>query len=143
VQLAPARYGACALRNNGEVTCWGTTGSQNAPLPTKVVGLSDAVEVRMGYDVGCARRVSGSVVCWGKNDKGGLGLDGLASGAVVKVPGTNVVGLESAIGITAGWNFGCAALTPSGVSCWGTNFHGTLGNGTLVQSTTAVAVLGL
>jgi alpha-tubulin suppressor-like RCC1 family protein len=69
---------ACAVRDDGHVLCWGpqwlTLHAQSvsgglAELP----GVSDAVDVTLGYRHGCLLRKSGRVACWGDNELGQLG----------------------------------------------------------------------
>jgi hypothetical protein len=45
--------------------------------------------------------------------------------------------------VSAGYDFSCAALTDGTAKCWGYNGHGELGDGTLNNRSTAVAVSGL
>ena len=65
--MAVAAGGAqtCALRQTGEVVCWGTTGgikSKSPPLsPVSVKGIDDAVAIAVG-DSHAARPPDGQVV---------------------------------------------------------------------------------
>lgn len=58
----------CVLGSAGRVACARRGGSDFAVVP----GLTDAVLVRSGTDLGCALRRDGRVVCWGRNAGGML-----------------------------------------------------------------------
>jgi alpha-tubulin suppressor-like RCC1 family protein len=60
---------------------------------------------------------------------------GLTVKAVVKLPGATKV--------AAGGNFTCALLSTESVSCWGSNTHGQVGDGTTSTRITPVGVAGL
>jgi alpha-tubulin suppressor-like RCC1 family protein len=80
---------ACAVDESGQVWCWGNAEYlplhvEEAPdddglvrVPSRVLGLDDAIDVEAGAYSTCARRRSGQVVCWGLNTHGQLG-DGTA-----------------------------------------------------------------
>ncbi len=82
----------------------------------------------------------GGVVCWGSSyfSTPTLGsASPLNSIAPVPVPGlTGVVALAAGIGFT------CALTSAGGVSCWGYNYSGELGDGSFVDRATPVAVNG-
>lgn len=75
------QHTACAI-DSGFVYCWGRTlsgqGGVNATdieKPTKVDGLSDAVQIVTQNDTTCAVTKSGKLYCWGDNSNGQLTLD--------------------------------------------------------------------
>ncbi len=78
--------------------------------------------------------------CWGRNDYGQLG-DGTGDSHFTPV---NVTGLSSGvIAIVAGGSHTCAITYSSGLKCWGMNWDGQLGDGTIKDRYTPVNVHGL
>jgi alpha-tubulin suppressor-like RCC1 family protein len=51
--------------------------------------------------------------------------------------------VANAVDLSVGFASACALLADSTVRCWGANAYGQLGDGTFVDRTTAVTVLGL
>ena len=80
--------------------------------------------------------------CWGYNHYGQLG-NGTDDELVDAGCGErSVVGVEGDRGL-GGRLHSCALLANGTAKCWGDNMHGELGNGTLTDSSTPVAVSGL
>ena len=142
----------CAVHATGEVSCWGddTSGelgngatANSEPLPVKVVGLDDAVDVTAGHWHTCALRSSGEVSCWGRNSDGQLGNDDMGIDSYVPVP---VTGISDAVSVSANGEHTCAVHATGEVSCWGDNWQGELGNGESgsgAQSAVPVRVSGV
>jgi alpha-tubulin suppressor-like RCC1 family protein len=111
----------------------------------QVVGISTAVSVSSGLHHVCAALGNGSVQCWGSDSDGQLGRGGTVR-ADSSVPVT-VAGLTHATRVAAGDDHSCALLATGGVSCWGRNNRGQLGNGAPISagafSLTPLAVVGL
>jgi alpha-tubulin suppressor-like RCC1 family protein len=63
---------ACMIVAGGDVLC-DKADYSNPHHPTKVEGVTGAVEIVVGSDHACARNAAGVVSCWGRNDKGQLG----------------------------------------------------------------------
>ena len=51
---------ACALKENGNYTCWGNTTSKVTGAPAWL-----AIDVATAADEGCLLRVDGKAECWG------------------------------------------------------------------------------
>ncbi|MEM4461028.1 MAG: hypothetical protein QXY70_02735, partial [Nanopusillaceae archaeon] len=85
----------------------------------------------------CALLSNGSVACWGYNYYGQLG-DGTNTNRATPV---NVVGIDNAVAIAAGWGHTCALLSNGTVRCWGRNNYGQLGDGTNTNRATPVNVV--
>ncbi len=142
----------CALLDTGGLRCWGSGtngaigdgGLTNRLTPVNVTGLTSGVSaVSSGIYHVCALLNTGAVRCWGYNNKGQVGNGQSSVVTPVSTP-ASVTGLSSGVAaISAGNNFTCALLTNGGVRCWGDNSEGQLGNGTLTDSSSPVAVSGL
>ena len=76
--------------------------------------------------------------CWGANTYGQVG-NGLGTGLQI-IP-SKVAGLAGVVEIDAGDEFSCARLAGGELRCWGQNFHGQLGDGSMEDRDTPVAAL--
>jgi alpha-tubulin suppressor-like RCC1 family protein len=156
----------CAVTTTGAAKCWGwnsegqlgdgTTTDRIAPVD--VVGLGSGVgaiaagsescvlctadfhnPINLGSST-CALTTSGGVKCWGANARGQLG-DGTTTSRATPV---DVIGLDSGIiGIDVEGGHACALTSAGAVKCWGTNETGAVGDGTPVDRSTPVDVVGL
>ena len=142
----------CAIVANGAIKCWGWNqkgqlgngGYGNnlfSSIPVDVAGLRNATALGLGGDHSCAV-VGGGVQCWGSNQWGQLGYGNASPGSVYPTPGA-VWGIAGATSLTAGWYHNCAIVAGGGVKCWGSNDHGQLGNGALVDSVLPVVTNGI
>jgi alpha-tubulin suppressor-like RCC1 family protein len=128
----------CALTAAGEVKCWGSLES----TPEKVGGFgSEVTAIAAGADHTCALLVTGGVQCWGRNTWGQVG-DGTNAQRPAPV---DVVGLSSGVtAIAAGGDHTCALMSTGGIKCWGYNWYGQLGDGSIAaRQYTPVEVRGL
>ena len=148
LQLAAGTSHTCALRHGGTLWCWGLNGSGQIGNestfdqlePQQVHNVSGAVAVASGGFHSCAILTGGSVKCWGNDSSGQIG-DG-SPGDTSSKP-TLVSGLSNAKTLALGEFHSCALLTDNSVKCWGHNGFGQLGDGTLLDRSTPVAVNGL
>lgn len=130
----------CALAGT-DVWCWGDNavgqlgnGTKSAtPVPVK--SHANVASVTAGDQTTCVVTTTGAAYCWGHNSLGQVG-----DGSQVDRPSpTAVTGLGANIAsISPGGDHTCAVTTAGGVSCWGDNTNGALGNGTQTSSLTYV-----
>jgi alpha-tubulin suppressor-like RCC1 family protein len=157
----------CALAG-GSVMCWGSNDKGQCGVsgidpiaPVQVEGLVTGVtSITAGNDHTCAV-VNGGAKCWGNNDNNQLGIastveyttyydeegDEYYDEEEYYAPESNiplpVEGLtEGVTAIAAGYSFTCAVVN-GGVMCWGINYNGQLGDGSMNNSPLPVQVEGL
>jgi alpha-tubulin suppressor-like RCC1 family protein len=140
---------SCARLSDGTIRCWGSgshgqigDGAKVArALPTPTVGLTRrASQISLGSRHTCALHDDGEMSCWGRNIEGELGDGRLVDRAIP----TMVMGLPTVAEIALGYSFSCARLfATGGVSCWGYNDSGQLGDGTTIDHVSPAEVKGL
>jgi alpha-tubulin suppressor-like RCC1 family protein len=140
---------SCAALAAGGVKCWGRNHAgqlgdstrTDREVPVDVVGLgSGATAITAGEYHTCALLATGGVQCWGDNGAGQLG-DGTKASHLTPV---DVVGLSAEVtAVAAGSGHTCALTATGGVKCWGANYYGQLGDGTLTSREVPVEVVGL
>ena len=154
LEVALGSHHTCARLTDGAVKCWGAGDHgqlgdrtlESSLVPKRVVELSDVTQLALGGGHTCALRADGTVLCWGDRSVGEVG-DGspLWSSDVptsVLVP-VQVVGLSRATAIAAGDAHTCARRGDGGVSCWGINDIGELGDEAGERSSTPQRVSGI
>lgn len=121
--LACGERGACVVRRDGTVACWGLTDGDAWWSMQAVPEVSNAVDVSVGHGHACALDRNGTVTCWGENKSGELGTYLDAPGAhAVRTPAP-----MDAIGV--GRNHSCGRLRDGRFACWGDNERGKSGWG--------------
>lgn len=148
VALALGSYHACALHDDGSMSCWGanergqlgdastddrTSAVAVANLPTGVVTAS------AGFAHSCVRTSASAVHCWGDNDSGQLG-NGSTVDSTSPVEVTN---LGSVVAIDNGSFHTCGVIATGEMKCWGSNTQGQLGTGTTTGAATPADVVSL
>ena len=157
VALASGGSHSCALTMSGGVKCWGSNISgqlgdattDDRLTPGDVVGLPTTVAmISAGEHHTCAVRLEGTVLCWGVNHGGTPGTEGLEAcypyGSPCATVPVEVPGLGSdVVSVAAGGRHTCGLTARGGVKCWGENFQGQLGDGTVMTRSAPVDVAGL
>jgi alpha-tubulin suppressor-like RCC1 family protein len=142
--------GYCAVLSSGRVECWGineegevgngTIGGSDCggacdDLPQAVSGITDALSVTGSVGGYCAVLTTGGVECWGENSLGELGNHTIGGSDGVDGYDTPqvVAGLTNAVSVTTDplLSSYCAVLSSGRMECWGYNFYGELGHGTV------------
>jgi alpha-tubulin suppressor-like RCC1 family protein len=156
---------ACGITTSGGAYCWGDNFRGQLGLgyadtvavrsPQPVVGGLQFIQLSLGVTYSCGITVAHQAYCWGENFTGQLG-DGTTTRRSVP---TAVATSKRFSFIASGTGFGGGLTLPVGTPqggaghvcalaedgqawCWGWNAGGQLGNGTLVNSLTPVAVSG-
>ena len=146
--IAGGLWHSLALTSTGQVLAWGynldgelgngTTVDIPIPLPVLIPPGTTVTAIAGGGQHSLALTSTGRVLAWGLNYNGQLG-NGTTTNSSTPV----AVSLPSGTTVTAiaGGNFHSLALTSSGrVLAWGYNFDGQLGNGSIFDGLTPVAV---
>ena len=145
----------CALRDNGRAICWGNFSIVSTDMPGGVqvpseFGLVDAMGARITdatnlWIEGDPNRVcvtrggSAQLECATSGASNGGSGHGVISGTTIDL---SPIVFSSVEDISFGRFFGCA-VAGGGVSCFGLNTGGQLGDGSTTSSPTPVGVLGL
>ena len=142
--------GACVIRNDGGVACWGEIGSgmdveeatrfgvipvaeqgknpisgRRTTTARRVPGIDGAVQVTFGIEHLCALMADRTVTCMGSNRAGQLGR--VEHDLLAFHPAGPVAGLREVVQLEAGLAATCARTASGEVWCWGSNYFGHLG----------------
>jgi len=144
VDISSDELHTCVLREGGSMSCWGdnTYGQLGGDVdalvftldqtfsnsPVDVSGIDDATGISTGSAFTCMTRQGGQALCWGRNNVGQLGSPDTQNIDVGLTP-TPVLDVDDAVFVSAGTTHACVLRESNEVSCWGSNYHGQLGNG--------------
>lgn len=146
-QIESAGANTCLLTTSGSVTCWGRNYSgelgngnfSSSASPTSVIGGNVFTMISGGWQHFCGLTDTGSIKCWGSNWGGGFGNG--AYGTVSAVP-VSVVGGDTYKWVAAGSGHSCGITTTGVTKCWGSNYDGEVGDGSVTMRTSPVTVVG-
>lgn len=108
--------------------------------PVRVAGNHKFVSLGAAALTTCGLDTAGSAWCWGANFFGELGI-GDSSVAQDSVP-VAVAGGFDFTSLSVGSAYACGVTTTGATLCWGLNFTGQLGDGTLTNRASPTAVPG-
>jgi alpha-tubulin suppressor-like RCC1 family protein len=145
IQVVAAFVHECALRENGQLVCWGMlSGSTpwpgdagpNGNGPIAIEGIDDAVKIASTAGAICALDKSTHVRCFGSNNVGELGAGNYDAGpGWVTVVDSTKVPLTGVVDLSAGVQHVCAIVQGGAVACWGSNNERQLGSSSVDGST--------
>lgn len=145
--IAAAGDHTCALKDSGQVVCWGFGASgqlgngstENQAAPIGVEELTDVTALAAGTVHMCAVLAAGTATCWGYGSSGQLG-DGVKESSSTPVA---VEELTDVVQLAAGAAHTCALLSAGQVKCWGAGTAGQIGNGEVDDQLVPTAVENL
>jgi alpha-tubulin suppressor-like RCC1 family protein len=137
-----------AVRANGSLWAWGrngngylgdgTTITRSSPVSV-VGGFTDWISASAGYRHSLGVRANGSLWAWGSNSSGQLGDGTLVSRSS---PVSVVGGFTDWVSASAGRYHSVAVRANGTVWAWGNNGSGRLGDGTTINRSSPVSVVG-
>jgi alpha-tubulin suppressor-like RCC1 family protein len=138
IAIGTGATGACALRDDGRVLCWGHVWRDDPPQPepTLVAELHDIVALAVASHA-CAIDRRGALWCWGQNFDGELGRDTRELSARPAV----VPGVAKVSRVSVGVADTCTMDATGRIACFGSNLYGQLG--TWAKDYPVVPVLGV
>ena len=114
VAVSAGRNHACAVHGDGALSCWEWVWGR---APVRVEGLAAVTSVAVVWERFCATTVDGAVYCW-HPARTIVGQD------------SRVGGISDAVEVSASDDHACVLHRDGGVSCWGKNDAGQVGDGT-------------
>jgi len=150
VQVSAGGGNSGGLRSNGTIWTWGsnsegqlgdnTTTSRSSPVSV-VGGFTDWIQLSAGYTHSFGLRANGTAWSWGPNLSGRLGNDsGLGGGR--SSPGSILGGFTDWVQLAATRSGGLGIRANGTAWAWGGNSYGQLGDGTIVDKSSPISVIG-
>jgi alpha-tubulin suppressor-like RCC1 family protein len=151
--VTSSQWSTCGVTSVNGVKCWGANldgslgdGSEmTAPQPVPHASLTSGVaRVEGGSHSMCAILSSAEVRCWGSNGNGQLGAGNTSTtfttrSMLAALPSTAVTGVTD---VSVGQTHSCV-VSNGAAKCAGSNYNGSLGDGSQNASSVLVQVSGL
>ena len=143
-ELSAGAYHTCGITVSGAAYCWGDNrwgqlGAGDVPynslassqdVPVAVVGGTGWARIAAGWEHTCAIASTGATECWGRNDSARqLGDDSDVSHRGVPA---SIAAAPRFTDVTAGPLATCGRAVDGETWCWGANYYGGLGDGSVV-----------
>jgi len=130
----------CGVTTDDKLYCWGVSAvTKFGSKPIAVATTRRFQYVKPGDLDTCALALSGAALCWGQNTDGQLGTGGSTTATPTLVAGGHTFDVLTAPPLG---RHTCGVTTDHQAFCWGDNAAGQLGDGTLTDRLTPVAVVG-
>lgn len=141
--IASGYFYNCFALNDGAVKCISSNGGAYLKGEASFSGGRKAVKIDTSWGQSvCALLDDSAVVCWGEGSYGSLGQGttyDISYASVSSTPDVDLGVEQRAKDICVGYMHSCALLESGSVKCWGNNYHGQLGFGSLPIPTAWVA----
>ncbi len=156
MSLSAGGSNTCGLTTGGAAYCWGPNGAgllgngstTSSSVPVAVSGGLTFSAVSTGSGHACGLTGNGAAYCWGWNAEGQLGTGSntgpeLCASSPCSTRPVPVAGGLRFAGLSASGQVTCGVTLSGTTYCWGDNRYGQLGNGTTINSSEPVQVVGL
>ena len=127
VAISAGQHHSCAIHRDGGLSCWGWAYGNT---PTRVNGPAAVTSVSMGGTRSCLATVDGRVCCW-------------EFAATTAPQISRVRNISDAAEVSASDGTVCALHRDGGVSCWGENTLGQVGDGSTAARSEPVRLGGI
>lgn len=145
LQIAVAYSHSCGIKADSKLYCWGSNyygqlgnGTNTTKTTPTKIGDDEWSAITAGHEYTCGiKKADKKLYCWGHNDAGQLGdgtrgincPDSTNNCADKSIP--TKVGDDTWSELTAGWAHTCGITTEGKLYCWGGNYYGQVGDGTI------------
>ena len=145
-KISTSGYYTCAIASDNKVYCWGGGGggalgnnnSVDSMLPVAVntdgVLSGKTIKAVSAGGSACVIASDSQAYCWGSNQKGQLGNNSLTDSLVpVAVDTSGALSGKTIKAVSARGNDKCVIASDYQAYCWGENYSGSVGNGTITD----------
>ena len=127
VAISAGENHVCAIDDDGDLSCWGWV---YGDTPLTVRAPNDVISVSMGGTETCITTVDGRVYCWDFK-------------ATTASQMSRIGNISNAVKVSVGDGTACVLHERGGVSCWGSNSVGQVGDGTTTRRPNPVRLTGI